>query len=71
MGSRPRVEIEYCSKCKWMLRAASTTSASTAGPSGRARDSGFPEIKILKQRVRDIVAPGRDLGHIDGRKEEP
>lgn len=26
---------------------------------------GFPEIKELKQLVRDIVAPGRNLGHTD------
>ena len=25
----------------------------------------FPEIKELKQLVRDRVAPGRDLGHSD------
>ena len=25
----------------------------------------FPEIKELKQRVRDRIAPGRSLGHID------
>lgn len=31
----------------------------------RERDGGFPEIRILKQKVRDIVDPGRDLGHID------
>lgn len=31
----------------------------------RKRDGGFPEIKILKQRVRDRIAPKRDLGHID------
>lgn len=28
----------------------------------------FPEIKELKQLVRDIVAPGKNLGHAD-RKE--
>jgi selenoprotein W-related protein len=26
---------------------------------------GFPEIKELKQTVRDIVAPGKSLGHAD------
>jgi selenoprotein W-related protein len=26
----------------------------------------FPDIKELKQLVRDRVAPGRDLGHSDG-----
>ena len=31
----------------------------------RAEAGGFPEIKALKQLVRDRVAPGRDLGHID------
>ncbi|MGE7416690.1 SelT/SelW/SelH family protein [Methylobacterium tarhaniae] len=31
----------------------------------RKRDGGFPDIKILKQRVRDRIEPGRDLGHID------
>ncbi|EIJ0982277.1 SelT/SelW/SelH family protein [Vibrio vulnificus] len=31
----------------------------------RKRDGGFPEAKELKQRVRDIIAPERDLGHVD------
>ena len=31
----------------------------------RARDGGFPELAELKRRVRDRVAPGRDLGHSD------
>lgn len=31
----------------------------------RRRDGGFPEVKILKQRVRDLVAPDRELGHLD------
>ncbi|MCA0975320.1 SelT/SelW/SelH family protein [Halomonas denitrificans] len=31
----------------------------------RKQDGGFPDIKSLKQRVRDAIAPGRDLGHID------
>lgn len=26
---------------------------------------GFPEIKELKQKVRDLIAPGRSLGHAD------
>ena len=30
------------------------------------KDQGrFPDIKELKQTVRDKVAPGRDLGHVD------
>ena len=31
----------------------------------RKRDGGFPGPKELKQRVRDIIEPGRDLGHTD------
>jgi selenoprotein W-related protein len=31
----------------------------------RKRDGGFPDVKTLKQRVRDLIDPGRDLGHID------
>jgi len=33
----------------------------------RQADGGFPDAKALKQRVRDRLDPGRDLGHIDGR----
>jgi selenoprotein W-related protein len=31
----------------------------------RKQSGGFPEIKELKQKVRDVVAPGRSLGHAD------
>ncbi len=31
----------------------------------RKVEGGFPEIKMLKQRVRDKVAPDKDLGHSD------
>jgi len=31
----------------------------------RKRDGGFPGPKELKQRVRDIIEPDRDLGHTD------
>ena len=31
----------------------------------RKVDGGFPETKLLKQRVRDFLEPGRDLGHVD------
>ena len=31
----------------------------------RKRDGGFPEVKQLKQLVRDRIDPTRDLGHID------
>jgi selenoprotein W-related protein len=31
----------------------------------RKEDNGFPEAKVLKQRVRDLIDPERDLGHVD------
>ncbi|SEM00586.1 SelT/SelW/SelH family protein [Rhodococcus maanshanensis] len=35
----------------------------------RARDNGFPDIAALKQLVRDVVAPDRDLGHTDRKRD--
>ena len=37
----------------------------------RKRDGGFPDVKTLKQRVRDRLDPERDLGHIDRNNTEP
>lgn len=91
MRQHPRVEIEYCTRCRWLLRAAwmaqellSTFEtelgevALIPGSSGvfeiridgdvlwcRKTHGGFPDAKVLKQRVRDYVAPDRQLGHID------
>ncbi|MBY6191509.1 SelT/SelW/SelH family protein [Microbulbifer agarilyticus] len=31
----------------------------------RKRDGGFPGAKELKQKVRDVLFPERDLGHVD------
>ncbi|MCD7058766.1 SelT/SelW/SelH family protein [Pelagibacterium xiamenense] len=31
----------------------------------RKRDGGFPDVKTLKQIVRDHIDPDRDLGHTD------
>lgn len=31
----------------------------------RKRDGGFPDVKALKQLVRDYIDPERDLGHLD------
>lgn len=31
----------------------------------RKEQGGFPDITVLKQLVRDRVAPDRDLGHSD------
>ncbi|MCU4181987.1 SelT/SelW/SelH family protein [Bosea sp. BH3] len=32
----------------------------------RKTDGGFPDSKVLKQRVRDRLDPERSLGHVDG-----
>lgn len=89
---RHRVEIRYCTRCKWMLRAAwlaqelLTTFEADLGEIALIPDVGgvfevrmgddllwsrevenrFPQPKELKQRLRDLIAPGRDLGHVDG-----
>ena len=86
---KPRIEIEYCTQCRWLMRAAwmaqelLTTFQEEIGEvalipgtggvfeirSGgvslwsRVADSGFPDIKELKRRVRDLIAPEKGLGH--------
>ncbi len=35
----------------------------------RKRDNGFPELPLLKQRVRDVVNPNKSLGHSDIKDE--
>ena len=91
MDQRARVEIEYCTQCRWLLRAAwmaqellSTFEADLAevalvpGTGGvfevrahgtvlwsRRERGRFPDVKELKQIVRDAVAPGKSLGHAD------
>eukprot|EP00978_Attheya_sp_CCMP212_P001509 scaffold3150_cov51-Attheya_sp.AAC.1 len=34
----------------------------------RATEDRFPEAKELKQRIRDVISPSRDLGHSDTTK---
>mmetsp|Transcript_1333 Transcript_1333/g.1445 ORF Transcript_1333/g.1445 Transcript_1333/m.1445 type:complete len:335 (-) Transcript_1333:1233-2237(-) len=34
----------------------------------RREDGGFPESKVLKQRVRDKIDPAKDLGHSDSKE---
>ncbi|RAL59495.1 hypothetical protein DID88_006608 [Monilinia fructigena] len=34
----------------------------------RKSEGGFPETKELKKRLRNIIDPSRDLGHVDGKK---
>jgi hypothetical protein len=31
----------------------------------RKKEGRFPEVKELKQSIRDRLAPGKDLGHSD------
>lgn len=89
---RPRIIITYCTRCRWMLRAAwmaqelLTTFEQELGAVilqpdhtggvfvvslgeevifSRALSQRFPEIKELKQLVRDKIAPEKDLGHSD------
>ncbi len=89
---KPQVTVEYCPKCKWLLRAAwmaqellSTFEVELGGvllqPStisgaynisldgetiwSRAQEQGFPDLKELKTRVRDKVAPEKSLGHLE------
>ena len=88
----PRIEIEFCTQCRWLLRAGWTaqellhtfaaevgTVALTPDATGgvfevrvdgqlvwsRKTEGRFPDIKELKQLVRDRIAPGRSLGHSD------
>jgi selenoprotein W-related protein len=39
----------------------------------RKTDGGFPEAKVLKQRLRDQLWPEKDLGHSDrqGQQNDP
>ncbi|KXS53908.1 MAG: selenoprotein W-related protein [Marinobacter sp. T13-3] len=86
-----KIDIHYCTGCRWLLRSAwmaqelLTTFEGDIdelslhpGTGGifeiyvngnriwsRKEDGGFPEIKQLKQRVRDEIDPERSLGHSD------
>jgi selenoprotein W-related protein len=89
VAEKPRVSITYCTKCRFLPRAAwlaqelLTTFAEELGAmtlvpgdggvfqvhvgdelvACRVRDGGFPELAELKRRIRDRVAPARELGH--------
>jgi selenoprotein W-related protein len=91
MADKSRVEIRYCTGCRWLTRAAWVAQellttfedelaevALQPGSSGefavrldggtiwdRKRDGGFPELKQLKQLIRDLIAKDKDLGHSD------
>ena len=89
---KPTVEIEYCTGCRWLLRAGwsaqellTTFEKELGGVTLRPSETsgrflvtvdgheiwdrksrgGFPEMKELKQLIRDHIAPERDLGHSD------
>jgi selenoprotein W-related protein len=90
---KPKIEIRYCTQCRWMLRAAwmaqellttfeqEIDSVALAPATGgvfditvngglvwsRKEAGRFPDIKELKQLVRDRVAPDKDLGHSERR----
>ena len=96
MPRTPRIEIEFCTQCRWLLRAGWTAQellttfdgelgevALVPGTGGvfevrvdgrtiwsRKGEGRFPELKELKQRLRDIIAPERDLGHSERKAEE-
>jgi selenoprotein W-related protein len=36
----------------------------------RKTDGGFPEAKVLKQRVRDVISPNKDLGHSESAEQK-
>lgn len=96
-ATKPRIVIEYCPKCRWLLRSAwmaqellttfeQDVKEVALRPSeisgmfsvtvddisvwSRKEMSRFPEIKELKQLVRDIVAPDKDLGHSDKKEAD-
>lgn len=88
----PRIEIEYCSQCGFLLRSAwmaqellTTFTDDLGGVTlipgrggifevrledgrmiwSRKQEGRYPEPKEIKQRVRDLIAPDKDLGHSD------
>jgi selenoprotein W-related protein len=96
MTRSPRLEIEYCTQCRWLMRAGWTAQellttfvdelaevALVPGKGGifevrldgetlwsRAAEHRFPEMAELKQRLRDRIAPDRNLGHSDKHDDE-
>ncbi|KAK7445322.1 selT/selW/selH selenoprotein domain-containing protein [Colletotrichum acutatum] len=50
--------------------AGATTTSSTI-LWDRKTEGGFPETKELKRRLRDVIQPDRDLGHVDRKHSKP
>jgi selenoprotein W-related protein len=91
MPEKPALEIEYCTQCRWLLRAAwmaqellTTFEQELGGVLLKPGTGGvydlrlqgklifsrkaagrFPDIKEVKQLVRDVIAPEKSLGHTD------
>nr|WP_281170610.1 Rdx family protein [Psychromonas arctica] len=66
------MEVKYCKKCRWLMRAIvddprllSTFENELDEVSLLSGEGGFPEITELKQLVRDVIPPDKDLGSID------
>ncbi|KAI9256171.1 Rdx family-domain-containing protein [Sporodiniella umbellata] len=96
MQRKFRIAIEYCPKCRWMMRAAWTAQellttfeneieelalipsdvgvfkviADKTVVWDRKERGCFPELKDLKQLVRDVIAPEKALGHSDKKKTD-
>ena len=93
-----KITIEYCTKCKFMMRSAwiaqellqtfdGDIDEAALRPSltpgiwrihangqqvwDRKTERGLPELKDLKRRVRDIIAPDKDLGHAETVEPKP
>ena len=91
MNSKARITIDYCTQCRWLLRAAwmaqeflltfeeeleSVTLRPATGGIFEVRLNNdviwsrkaagrFPELREIKQRIRDEIDPERSLGHSD------
>lgn len=90
-----KVEIDYCTGCRWLLRSSWMAQELLStfdghidelvlrpGSGGifqirvnealvwcRKTEGGFPEISELKRRVRDILVPDKNLGHVEAKSE--
>jgi len=86
-----KIEIKFCSQCRWLLRSSWMAQEILSTFDGEVDElslqpgtggifeviangelmwshkekGGFPDIKELKQLVRDAISPDRNLGHID------
>jgi predicted Rdx family selenoprotein len=70
------VALVPCTGGTFIVSITTASAASASGAEGEAEvresvlwdrrvDGGFPEVKVLKSRVRNVVEPQRDLGHTD------